>query len=46
MRIVLVKDCALGRAGQVISVSVHQAQVLIRTGQAKAYSFKDEVRTK
>ena len=46
MRVVLLKDSVLGRAGDVVTVSAKQAAVLCRTGQARKHTFRDEVVTK
>lgn len=46
MRVVILKDCAHGRAGQRVTVSVKQGAILIRKGYARAESFRDEVVTK
>jgi ribosomal protein L9 len=46
MRVVLLKDSVLGRKGETVTVSDKQAAVLLRTGQARKATFRDEVVTK
>lgn len=41
VKIVLLKDCAFGFAGQRLTVSAGVAQSLIRNGSARKLSFKD-----
>lgn len=46
MRLVLLKDCVLGRKGEIVEVEDTKAAVLVRTGQARRHDFRDEVTKK